>query len=333
MTDFHDMYEEDESPSREQPDLDTTLQTLAANKDGSANTTIFYGLANLGAQEIAQVQLVWDNLFPEYRAKLLKQLVDISETNFELNYRELGLMALTDSDADVRVNAIEVLWEDESLELMDRLIDMAQWDESDMVRAAAAGALGHFILLGELGDLPENETIRAQDAAISLLTNDQENLDVRRRALEAISNCSHEIVNEAIDEAYNSDDAQMQASAVFAMGRSCDSRWNEAVVQAFESDDPEIRFEATRASGELAIEEALPILARFAQEDDREIKEMAIWSLGEIGGNFPVRVLGSLAEEAADANDLELLEAIEEAIGNASLAGQDMDLDDLDDLD
>jgi HEAT repeat protein len=125
----------------------------------------------------------------------------------------------------------------------------------------------------------------------------------------------------------------MQASAVFAMGRSCDSRWNEAVVQAFESDDPEIRFEATRASGELAIEEALPILARFAQEDDREIKEMAIWSLGEIGGNFPVRVLGSLAEEAADANDLELLEAIEEAIGNASLAGQDMDLDDLDDLD
>jgi HEAT repeat protein len=333
VTDFHDLYEEDESPSREQPDLDTTLKALAANKDGSANTTIFYGLANLDANDIAQVRPVWDRVLPEYRARLLKQLVDISEANFELDYRELGIMALNDSDPAVRENAIELLWEDESLTFMDRLIDMAQWDESNAVRAAAAGALGHFILLGELGDLPETETIRAQDAVISLLTNDEENSEVRRRALEAIANCSHEIVNEAIDEAYNSDDAQMQASAVFAMGRSCDMRWNETVMQAFESDDPEIRFEATRASGELTIEEAIPILARFAQEDDREIKEMAIWSLGEIGGNFPMRVLGSLAEEAEDANDLELLEVIEEAIGNASLAGQDMDLDDLDDLD
>ncbi len=328
MTEFHDLFEEHEAS--EQPDLDTTLKTLALNKDGAANTIIFYGLANRDAHEINRVRPIWDGLSADYRAKLLKQLIDISESNFEFDYRELGLMALEDFDPDVRINAIDLLWEDESLHLMDRLIEIAQWDEAIRVRAAAASALGRFILAGELGDLPEIETVRAQDTVISLFTNDQEHTDVRRRALEAIANCGHEIVTEAIDEACNSDDERMQASAIYAMGRSCDTRWNETVIRAFESRDPSIRFEATRASGELEIEEAIPILARFAQGDDREIKEMAIWSLGEIGGNFPMRILGSLAEEAADTEDTSLIEAIEEAIGNASLAGQGIDLMDLD---
>ena len=329
MTEYHDLFEENDREISEQPDLDATIKALSTEYGGTANTVIFYGLANRDVQEIQRIKSVWDDLANDLRVKLLKQLIDVSEANFELDYRELGLMALTDASAAVRANAIELLWEDETLQLMDRLIDVAQWDESSVVRAAAAGALGRFILLGELGDLPTLETVRAQDAVISLLTNDLEDVEVHRRSLEAIANCGHEIVTEMINEAYNSDDARMQASAIFAMGRTCDSRWNEAVMKAFESNDPALWYEATRASGELEIEEAIPILARFAQEDDREIKEMAIWSLGEIGGNFAMRILGSLAEEAGDNDDLELLEVIEEAIGTASLVGQDLYLDDL----
>lgn len=329
MTDFYDLLDDDENTDsvREQPDLDTTLDALKSNVEGTANATVFYGLSGLSASQMPRVQEVWVTLPADYRHKLLQQMVDISETNFELDYRLIGMLALEDDDPAVRTGAVELLWEDDSLEMMDRLIDLAQWDESVQVRAASASALGRFILAGELGDLPETETIRAQDVVVTLLTSEDEDVEVRRRALESIANCGHEIVQEAIDEAYQSDDPRMQASAVFAMGRTYDNRWNDVVLREIDSVDPAIRYEAARASGELEIEEAVPQLARLAQGPDREIKEVAIWSLGEIGGSYAMKILGALADEAERDEDDDLLEAIEEAIGNASLAGRDFDFD------
>jgi hypothetical protein len=330
VDDYFDMLDDDEDVGgglREQPDLETTLKALESNTEGAANAVIFYGLSNVTEADLPRVHEVWVTLPLEYRQKLLHQLVDVSETNFELDYRLLGWMTLDDDDAESRATAIELLWEDETIALMDRLIDIAQWDEAVQVRAEAAGALGRFILLGELGDLPEAETVRAQDVVANLLTDTDEDVEVRRRSLESIANCSHDMVAEAIEEAFESEDPLMQASAIFAMGRTYDSRWNKFVLREIANPDPAVRYEAARASGELEIEEAVPHLARLAQGRDREIKEVAIWSLGEIGGSYALRVLGSLADAAERDEDEDLLDAIDEALGNASLAGRDMDFD------
>jgi HEAT repeat protein len=178
-----------------------------------------------------------------------------------------------------------------------------------------------------LGALPELETIPAQDAVITLLNDEAEDVEVRRRALEAISNCRHEIVDDAIEEAYHSHDERMRASAVYAMGRTYDSRWESIVLREVDSSDPAIRYEAARSSGELGIEEAIPQLSRLSREDDREIQNVAIWSLGEIGGGQAMRYLSALAEEAEESEDDDLMELIEDAIGSASLAGDDIDFD------
>jgi HEAT repeat protein len=257
--------------------------------------------------------------------------VDIGEANVEMDYRSVGIMALDDSDAGVREAAIDLLFEDMSLQLMDKLIDLAQWDDAPEVRAAAASALGRFILAGELGEMPERETSRAQDAAVTLLTNDEEDIDVRRRALEAIANCSHEIVEEAITEAYHSDEQRMRVSSVFAMGRSCDDRWNPTIVRELQSSDPEMRFEAARAAGELVTEEAVPTLVRLAFDNDREIKEVAIWSLGEIGGMDAKRALNKLVREVQELDDPDLLEAVEDALANAQIVDSLDMLDEYDD--
>lgn len=326
MDDYRDdNFGEDEIVEREQPDLDTTMAALQA--EDVFNSKIFYGLSNLSLEDIERMKPVWEGLSSEYRQKLVQQLVDIAETNFELDYHNLGYYALTDEDPGVREAAIELLWEDESLELMGRLIELAQWDDAISVRAAAASELGRFILLGELGELPESETVRAQDVVVTLLNDEAEDTDVRRRALEAISNCSHEIVDEAIDEAYHSHDERMRASAVFAMGRTNDKRWELIVLREIDSSDPAMRYEAARASGELEIEEAVPQLVRLSRENDREIQNVAIWSLGEIGGSQAMRFLSVLAEEAEESEDDDLLELIEDAIGSASLAGDDIDFD------
>ncbi|MCC6802742.1 MAG: HEAT repeat domain-containing protein [Anaerolineae bacterium] len=274
----------------QQPDLETTLAALRDN-DGTVTSTLYYGLSGLESGDIERLAPVWKGLTPEYRRKLVQELTEASEANFELEYKTLGQYALEDDEPGVREAAVDLLWEDESLALMYRLIDLAQEDESVGVRAAAASALGRFILLGELGDLPESETVKAQDAMVGVLDDADEDVDVRRRALEAIANCGHEVVEEAIREAYDSPDHRMQISAVFAMGRSYDEQWGEFVRQQLDSDDAEMRYEAARAAGELEVEDAVPGLIRLALDSDREVKEVAIWSLGEIGSRDALRVL------------------------------------------
>lgn len=316
---------------RDKPTLEDTMRVMQTVEGEVFPATVYYGLSGLDAAGIDRLDNVWTALPAESRRKLLLQLAEASELNFELDYRELGHFALNDEDPGVREAAIELLWEDESPELLSRLIELAQWDDSAEVRATAVSTLGHFILLGEYEEISETAAARAQDAAISLWTNTDEDIRVRRRALEAISNSSHEIVAEAIQEAYESGDHLLQVSSIFAMGRSFDKQWNEIVIRELGSDDSEIRYEAARAAGELIIKEAVVGLGRLAVEDEREIKEEAIWSLGEIGGKEALRILSALAEDAEEADDDDLLEAIEDSISNASMAGEFLDVDEDDD--
>lgn len=325
-------YAKDELVSRERPDIETTLNAL---RDGEENesvpTTVFYGLSGLQPQEIEPLALVWDSLAPDYRRHVVSELAEAAETNFDLDYDVLGLFALEDDDDSVREAAVNLLWENESIEVMDRLIRLAEGDEVIPVRAAAMSALGHFILQGEVGDLPANETARAQNAAIRALTNPHELVEVRRRALEAISNSSHELVASQIEQAYRSDEQRMRVSAVFAMGRTCDETWGDEVLEALQSDDSEMRYEAARAAGELMLEDAIKHLRKVVFEDDHEVKEVAIWALGEIGGAEPMRILQRLAKDAEEREDEELLEAIEDALGSASLGSSQLYMMRLDD--
>jgi hypothetical protein len=320
-------YEEENDNKPEKPTIEATVEALRADAPDLYNVTLYYGLSELQPDEVAQVKTTWDSLSAENRQKLLEEMSEASEANFEVNYQQIAFMALDDSDGNVRTAAIEALWEDESPELMRRLIDCTQWDESQSVRAAAASALGRFILLGEYGELTEQQYNQAQDAVISVLTDEDEDIAVRRRALEAIANSSHEIVPQAIEEAYYGGDREMRVSSIFAMGRSCDANWQDIVMRELTNEDPEMRYEAARAAGELGLPEAVPALGRAAVGDEREIREVAIWSLGEIGGNEALRILSALAEDAKEAEDDDLVEIVEEAIGNASLVGGDLEFD------
>lgn len=309
---------------REKPDLPTTLTALQTSD--RQDSVIFYGLSDLTSFEAAEFEKTWSKLDDERRRRIIHELVDTSEANFELNYSMVALSVLDDPDAEVRTGAVELLWESEEVSTLHRLLEIAQWDDAAEVRAAAATAVGRFILMGELGDFPENEAVRAQDIVIGILNNEDEEIDVRRRALEAIANSSHEIVEGAIREAYESHEYKMRVSAVFAMGRSADDQWIPTVLRELDSDDTEIRYEAARAAGELMIEDAIPALSRMAFDSDRELQNNAIWSLGEIGGRESVRILNLLAANAQEMDDDDLTEAVEDALANATVGGDMLDL-------
>lgn len=302
------------------PDIAETAAALTQDVDGVIPSTVLYGLSHLTDDELAQLEPSWKILDVPYRRKVVAYLVDVSEANFELDYNKFGNYALNDPDAGVRKAAVELLFEDTSIDLMDRLIEMAQWDEAPSVRAAAATALGRFIYVGEMEEIPERDAIRAQEAMISIWTNDNEDVEVRRRALESIANCSIDFVEEAIKDAYSSYEQSLQVSALYAMGRSYDPQWGPIVIRELDSDDPEKIYEAARAAGELELKGAVVALVHLANGSDREIAEVAITSLGEIGGHEAVRALDSLGSRAEAADDQELVEVIEDAMALASLS-------------
>jgi HEAT repeat protein len=305
--------------------FEETLRTLS-DSDQPLTAAAIYNLSDLDEDSLRQLKSAWGAIPVERRRTLMRRLVEASETNFDLDFGAVTHLALTDLDDEIRETAIEATWIDESPDMLRRLLVLASSDISQGVRAAAVSALGRFILEGELGKFDPALARQAENVAIKLYQNHDESVDVRRRALEAIANCGRSGVEDMIEQAYRDDNARMRASAVFAMGRSCDVKWAPVVLRELESDSPEMRYEAARTAGELEIREAVPHLARMLEDEDREVMEMAVWALGEIGGDDARRLLEDLIEHADSVGDDVLADAIEEALEAASLAGADLEL-------
>ncbi|MCC6613500.1 MAG: HEAT repeat domain-containing protein [Anaerolineae bacterium] len=337
MTDIYDPerngddLQEDERDERPRPEIDETIAALRDAEAGGLSVTVYYGLSDLKPAGVEQLRDAWESLDSAYRSRLMEQLVDISEMNFDLDYNALAYLSLDDENPDVRAAAIELLWADETLPTMNRLIQLALDDDSVPVRAAAAGSLGRYILLGEYEELPATQTDTAVDAALSIYNDHDEDIEVRRRALESLGNSSHIAVSDLIEEAYASMEQPLRVSALFAMGRTCDPKWEHTVMRELNSGDAELRYEAVRAAGEIGLDNAVPKLARMVYDNDREIKEVSIWALGEIGGNEATNALERLTTDPDFLEDEDLQEALEDALLSAAMPGADMALLELDD--
>lgn len=301
------------------PTLEAALNALQINS-ASVRSDVYYGLSGLSEADLMKFASVWQHLPDEQRYRVAIELAEASESDFELDYRTIGLYLLNDSNPDVRAAAVDMLWEDETLETMHAFMMLVKRDTDVRVKANAVGAsaLGRFVLLGEYGNIPVDEFEKLQALLVATLKDETLDTEIRRRALESISNSSHEIVPVEIRKAYRSSDHRFKVSSIFAMGRSNDSVWEDIVLKELESSDAEMRYEATRAAGEIGILEAVPKLGRMLVDDDREIQMNAIWSLGEIGGKEAQRILEAIRDVAEEAQDDDMLEAIDDSLANVN---------------
>jgi HEAT repeat protein len=284
------------------PSFAKTLALLLDNNQPFPPRAL-YQFSDLAAEDLAALAAAWPQIDATRRCNLLEDLDDLNEANFEVAFDDVFLLGLADESAPVRVAALRSLWESEAPGLMARLIDFLQHDPSEDVRAAAALALGRYVYLGEVDEIPAAQARRVEAALLAVIQS-QEPLEVRRRALEAMAYSSQPQVAPLIAEAYAASNERLRVSAVFAMGRSADERWTEPVLAELESVSPELRFEAVRAAGELELEDAVPALTRMTQDGDLQVREAAIWSLGQVGGEAARKALKrSLREAAPDERD------------------------------
>ena len=293
------------------------LQKESATPVNVISSTLVYGMSDLSEEDCREIEDLWQLLPSTFKHQFLRALNEASETLYELNFREIATFSLDDPSPMVRAMAIELLWTDESTETMRRLIDLAKSDPDHSVRASALKALGKFVLLGEYGEVPQEIAKEAQDLALHLHQDLAEPLDVRRRALEALSNSSLPNVTALIRAAYTHGNHDLKISAIFAMGRSCNSAWRGILMDELASDDYESLYEAINACGQLQLSDSVPRIGELTLRDDSEIQMMAVWALGEIGGKQAFDILTSLAETDQD-EALEL--AIDEALDSAGFS-------------
>lgn len=297
--------------SQEQPQQLRSLvgEAIAAIQDGDLSETQVARLSDLSRDNERALAAAWDSIPEANRVDLVRRFDELSEERVELNFGRALRIALGDSSAVVRQLAVASLWEDESIDLLDRLREILENDESPDVRAQAAAALERFASKAAVGSLDDRVASELRNELHLSASQAGAPYAVQRRALESLGPyASDPEISSLIMEAFDSADHGLQCSALYAMGRSQELRWLPIILEQLESDDPEIRFEATRAAGLLGSADALPVLLQAAHDEDAEVRHVAISSIGQIGGRGAVRALERLAEDAGEA-DLELIEA------------------------
>ncbi len=284
-----------------------------------------YRLSDLQAEEWAAFVSGWTAVPDERRRAIVRHLADISEDNFIVDFTPVFTHNFQDALPEVRVAALDGLWDSTDLRLIPQITTMLQEDPAEEVRAAAAGALGHYVLLAEWGQLPERILPGLIDTLLAEYDKDETAVSVRRVLLEGLGASHHPRVNTLIEEAYESGDQSMQMSAVFAMGNTADRRWTVTVLGEMESPYEEMRVEAARAAGSIGNSDFVPQLAELAYDEDLAVRVAAVTSLGQIGGDEVQRILANMMDDPEVEEVDEVLEAVEDAMEEAAMMAGDFD--------
>jgi len=310
--------------------LDALLQ-----EEGTIQPVNLFRLSSLEGKERDLLAERWPEIPVARRRTLIEELEAFAKDDALLCYEPIARIGLSDSDPEVRVISIRMLWDEESPGLENVLLNLHENDLDERVRAGAGSALGHFVYQGELDEIP-GETLKVIEEQLLRTVHGPDSTLVRRRALEALGFSSRLEVTGLIENAFASPEDDWVISALFAMGRSADQRWAGDVLQMLNDENPLVRLEAVRAAGELEIKRAGPKVIELLDDADREVRGAAIWSLSQIGGEGAAEALEALLAENVDEEEVALLEeALDNLAFNEGLGAFDLfdfDEDALNDL-
>ena len=254
------------------------------NSDKPLSSVKLTELSSINSEELQLFKEVWPTIERKRRQQAVSRLVALAEENFELDFDNVFKNCLDDPDAEVRSRAIDGLWENEEPSLINTLLNLLEHDRSERVQAAAAAALGRFVMLAEHQKLHSNYSSKIYQALLAAIGDNSQALEVRRRALEAIAPIGSPKVEKAISEAYHNGHPKLRSSSIYAMGKNCNPTWLPILLKELANADAEIRYEAAGACGEIGEEEAVPYLTNLVEDPDLEVQLATIQALGKIGG-------------------------------------------------
>jgi HEAT repeat protein len=292
-------------------------------EDEEVSIPLLYRLSDLSPEDLERFWQRWPTVNAERRRVIARHMADIVEDDFVVDFAPYFKQFLQDEAAPVKIAALDGVWDATDTTLIEPIIHLLQTAENVEVQTAAAGALAHFVLLSEWGEISPNISLRIVTPLLAVYEDGDTAVSVKRAALEAMSPAHNSRIPQIIEEAYQSRLLEMRQSAVFAMGSNADTRWISTVLQELTSPEPEMRAEAARAAGLIGSSDAVEQLAEIVQEDDTDIALVAVTSLGQIGSEEAREILTGLLDD----EDYEALhEAIEEALEELTWMSHELEL-------
>ncbi|MFC2005941.1 HEAT repeat domain-containing protein [Chloroflexota bacterium] len=287
-----------------EPDMPSTIEGIIielTNNKGPLLNARLIELSNLSSKELEFFKHTWAAIEPKRRYQIVHRLVELAENNIELNFDSIFKYCLQDRNDEVQSKAIEGLWENEEASQITPLINLLKQDTSEKVQTGAAIALGKFAMLAEHKKLCSDYVSGIQEALLTVISDENKTVEVRRRALEAVAPLSIQQVKTAIMKAYQSHNSRLKVSSIYAMGKNYDPSWLPILLKELTSSDAEVRYEAAEACGELEEEEAVPYLTERISDPDADVQMSAIQALGKIGGTQARKCLEQCLNNSSEA--------------------------------
>ena len=280
-------------------------------------------LTHPSPEDLEAFRKTWFDLDDNTRYQVAARLTDLAEQDSALAFEELFQVLLDDDLAAVRVFAIARLSDIIDMSLARRMLWLVKNDADAGVRAEAATALGAYLFASD-GESEREQSFRreVEDVLLEIVNTDAEDMQVRQRALESYGYASDPFADDVLREAYESDEDDLRASAVFAMGRRADEAWLPIVHRELRSEPEVMRLAAIYAAGVIGSSSSIPHLLRVIGEDaNDDVRAAAVYALADIDSPEAVRIL----EDLLESDDITIVNAADEAL-DIRLAAENEDL-------
>ncbi|MBG7609985.1 MAG: HEAT repeat domain-containing protein [Anaerolineae bacterium] len=272
-------------------------------------------LSDLEGESYQKVRSLWPSIALERRLAMLEDMDSLVEENHILSFEAISKIAIQDESPQVRFIAVRSFAVYETTEMIPDILTRVDHDPDINVRTACAFTLGKFAQLGELDQLPSHTVKAVQECLFNIVNDDDEDI-VRCQALESLGFFTHRDIPTIIQGAFESGDSIWQASALCAMGRSCNSQWAPQVEIMLNNPVPLLRYEAVRAAGELHLSSTKSQLLELLDDSIGEIRLAAIWALSKIGGEGINEILTALLQQPLEHDEANL---IQDALDNLAV--------------
>lgn len=265
--------------------------------------------SDLDSASLSTLRDRWLSLALERRRALMVGLAELAEADPLQLFEGVGEIGLADTDDEVVIAAIDLLFEAENNHLIDRYIALLK-DKArqDRLRAAAANALVPYYYKCVLEELDKNVNEKIYAVLMDSYKNERSEL-VRRRVLETLGYCDKPEIKDLINRALALEEVFWTESALLAIGRSMDNTWDQTVMDYLDHDNPIVLSQAVHAAGLLSLGRAKRKLFKLLNLDtDLEVRQEVIWALSQIGGEDVVEHLEHFANISDDDDEIDLIE-------------------------
>ena len=198
-------------------------------------------MSSLSEGNIDQFNSAWASISIERKKEILDELTNLSEVDIKMDFSQIFLIGISDKNSLIREASVVGLWESNDRMIIKPLTALIRDDPSNPVRQAAAMTLATFTRRSQEGKLIHRDYQQIRESLLYAIEDESSDIDTKRRSIETIAHLGSSGIEDIIINAHKGYDSKLRQSAIYAMGRTSETRWIKLLIASLDDPDPAIR--------------------------------------------------------------------------------------------